>query len=242
MPNRVAGGHSAPAVAYVRVSTEEQAREGVSLDAQRARINAHCAAHSLELVGTYSDEGISGRRTSNRPGLEQAIRHVCSIRGTLTVYSLSRLARSLKDAILITERMEKCGAELVLLAEQIDTRSAAGRMFFHVMAALAQFESDLIGERTKLAIDFKRRAGKRYCCNAQFGYRIEDGRVVADAREQAALKTMQSLTRSGMSIRAVADRLPQLGILNRQGKPLSSQQVGVILRRARNASYERSTS
>ena len=80
------------AIAYARVSTEEQARGGVSLDAQRAAARKYCDLHGLRLDRIYADEGISGNRADNRPELQEAIRAACSARGVLVVYSLSRLA------------------------------------------------------------------------------------------------------------------------------------------------------
>ena len=79
---------SRPAIGYVRVSTEEQAMEGVSLDAQRAKVVAYCGLHGHELAQTYADEGLSGKRADNRPGLQHAISHTCEFRGVLVVYSL----------------------------------------------------------------------------------------------------------------------------------------------------------
>ena len=82
---------TATAYGYVRVSTEEQAREGVSLDAQRAKVQQYCDLHGLALARVYADEGISGKRADNRPGLQDAITAACGGKGALVVYSLSRL-------------------------------------------------------------------------------------------------------------------------------------------------------
>ena len=82
--------HPPAAIGYVRVSTEEQATEGVSLEAQRAKVVAYCGLHGLELAQTYADEGLSAKRADNRPGLQSAITHACESRCALVVYSLSR--------------------------------------------------------------------------------------------------------------------------------------------------------
>jgi|RhiMethySRZTD1v2_1073278.scaffolds.fasta_scaffold39483_1 DNA invertase Pin-like site-specific DNA recombinase len=84
------------AVAYVRVSTEEQTT-GVSLDAQEAKIRAWCVANDADLVAVYREEGISGHKGRDaRPGLQAALRQVCILQGSLVVYSLSRLARNIR--------------------------------------------------------------------------------------------------------------------------------------------------
>ncbi|MBV8268612.1 MAG: recombinase family protein, partial [Planctomycetaceae bacterium] len=142
---------------YCRVSSAGQAVEGVSLDAQRARIEAWCAARGAILVDILVDAGISGYRKENRPGLKAALAAVCAGgrgRGkgrVLVVYSLSRMARSSKDSFIISEMIDKAGADLVSLTENVDTTTAAGRMFFGVLAVMNQFERDLASERTRLA-------------------------------------------------------------------------------------------
>lgn len=130
------------AIGYVRVSTEDQATEGVSLDAQKAKLAAWCLANDYEL---------SGGRADNRPGLQSAIEEACKTKSALVVYSLSRLARSTKDTIAIDEQLDKAGADLVSLSEKIDTTSAAGKMIFRMLAVMAEFEKDQISERTKMA-------------------------------------------------------------------------------------------
>ena len=110
---------------------------------------------------------------------------VCRERGALVVYSLSRLARSTKDAILMAERLEKAGADLVSLSEAIDTTSAAGRLFFRLMAAMAEFERDVIAERTRTALAYKRSRGERVSRYAPFGYLLKAGELVPSRAETA---------------------------------------------------------
>ena len=111
------------AIGYVRVSTSSQAIDGVSLDAQRERIASWCESNGYRLVETFADKGISGKRADNRPGLQRALKAVCAKRGAaLVVYSLSRLARSTKDAISIGERLDKAGADLVSLSGAVRRR------------------------------------------------------------------------------------------------------------------------
>ena len=219
------------AVGYVRVSTLEQAREGVSLDAQRARIAAHCASRDYQLIEIYADEGISGRKTRNRPGLEAALYEVCKNRGCLIVFSLSRLARSTPDAIRIAERIQKAGAELVMLAEQVDTSSAAGKMFYTVLAALAAFESDQVGERTSLALRYKKSKGERWCSSAPFGHSFRDGRLAENPDEQKTLRTIWKLRRQDLPVREIAKRINEQGHRNRSGRPFRFQAVAEFLAR-----------
>ena len=114
------------AVGYVRVSTEGQVAEGVSLELQRAKISAWAALHDAQLVAVFADEGVSGAR-ADRPGLQQAIATARRERAALVVYSLSRLSRSTLDTLRLAgdlERLEATIAELLHLARTNDRPAA----------------------------------------------------------------------------------------------------------------------
>ena len=100
-------------IGYIRVSTSSQAIDGVSLDAQREKIEAWCASNGYRLVEVFADKGISGKRADNRPALQRALKAACAKRGAALVgYSLSRLGRSTKDVISIGERLGKADVDL----------------------------------------------------------------------------------------------------------------------------------
>lgn len=201
------------AIGYVRVSTTGQAEDGVSLDAQRARIAAWCLANDIELAEVFEDAGLSGKRADNRPGLVAALDAVCRSGGVLVVYSLSRMARSVKDTITITERIDKSGADLVSLTEKIDTTSAAGRMVFRMLAVMAEFERDLVSERTKSAMNHKRSKGQRLG-QIPYGFRlVEDGvNLVEDDLEQKTMGLIRQLHAEGLSGRKIVAELNAMGI------------------------------
>jgi len=104
------------AVAYLRVSTESQVREGISLEAQRAKIEAWATVHDHELICIEEDAGISGKDIRNREGLQRAIEVACDEQAILIVYSLSRLSRSTRDTLGLVERLDSAGADLVSLS------------------------------------------------------------------------------------------------------------------------------
>lgn len=207
------------AIAYIRVSTEGQATDGVSLDAQRAKIEAWCTANDYTLAMVCVDAGISGKRADNRPQLQQALDAVCEAKGVLIVYSLSRLARSTKDTITISERLDKAGADLVSLSERIDTTSAAGKMVFRMLAVLNEFERDLISERTSAAMAHKRAKGERLG-TIPFGYDVApDGvSLVRNEEQQKALLMIHKLREEGLTFRAIAAELDSRGIAPKTGK------------------------
>ena len=149
------------AVGYVRVSTEGQAVEGISLAAQRARIEAWAASRGVALVGVHADEGISGKRADNRPGLQAALDDACRVGAVLVAYDLTRLARSTRDAIDIADRLRRADAQLCLTSGDIDTTTPSGEFVFTLFAALGQLERRQTAERTRLALSHKRSNGER---------------------------------------------------------------------------------
>lgn len=207
------------AIGYVRVSTSGQADEGVSLSAQRERITAYCAANGIELAAIYEDAGISGKSAHNRPALTAALDDVCKRRGVLVTYSLSRLARSTKDTIAIAERLERAGADLVSLSEKLDTTSAAGKMLFRMMAVFAEFERDVIAERTRTAMAHKKNRGER-CGQVPFGFRLgSDGVTLErDDQEQMVISLVNELRRRGQTIKQIANELTVRNIVTKSGK------------------------
>lgn len=204
---------------YLRCSTAGQVADGVSLDVQRSRCEAWANANGYSVEGIYGDEGISGKKASNRPALAAALDHVCRVRGALVVYSLSRLARSTKDALTISDRLSKVGADLVSLSEKIDTTSAAGKMVFRMLAVLAEFERDLVSERTKAALSLKRSRGQRIG-QLPFGYDVaEDGAtLLPNTKEQATLAELRRLRAKGLTWKAVAEDLNSRGLSTKSGR------------------------
>jgi DNA invertase Pin-like site-specific DNA recombinase len=219
------------AIGYVRVSTEMQASEGVSLDAQRQRIEAWALASGVTLVGVEQDAGLSGCRADNRPGLQRAILAACANKCPLVVYSLSRLARSTRDAIKISDTLTKAGSDLVSLSERIDTTTAAGKLAFTMMNAVAQHERDQVSERTKAALQYLRRQGKR-AGNIPYGFTVAaDGSTLnANASEQKTLARIKTMSGKGMSLRAIAGRLNEQGIKSKTGKAWAAGTVHYLLK------------
>ena len=199
------------AVAYLRVSTADQATEGVSLDAQEAKIKAWCLLNDFTLCGVFVDAGISGKSTDNRPELQAALA-ACAKGGALVVYSLSRLARSTQDTLAIADQLQKKSVDLVSLSERIDTTTAAGKMVFRMLAVLAEFERDQISERTTTAMQHKKSLGERVGSVPFGSFVADDGiQLVDDETEQEIIRVVVELRRNGLSMRAIADRLTVLG-------------------------------
>jgi len=221
------------AIGYIRVSTDGQVTDGVSLDAQKSRIEAWCLGNDFALSEVFVDAGLSGGRSDNRPGLQSALDAVCKAKGVLVVYSLSRLARSTKDTIQIGERLDKASADLVSLSERIDTTSAAGKMMFRMLAVLAEFERDQISERTSTAMKFKAAKGERVG-KVPFGFNLSaDGvTLVPNDKEQEAITIIRELRSTGLSLREIANELNRQQIATKEGKPWIHTTVQRIVTRS----------
>ena len=214
----------ATAIGYIRVSTEGQVQDGVSLDAQRAKIEAWALLNDYDLAAVYVDAGLSGKNC-NRPGLQDALAD-CRKGSALVVYSLSRLARSTKDTIEISERLAKVGADLVSLSEKIDTTTAAGKMVFRMMAVLAEFERDQISERTTTAMQFKKAKGELVgAVPYGFGLAADGVALVENTDEQEVIRQGRELKASGLSLRKVAAELSRRGFNARNGQAFQSTQI-----------------
>jgi DNA invertase Pin-like site-specific DNA recombinase len=217
------------AVGYIRVSTSDQSTEGVSLEAQRARITSWCHANDYELIAIFEDAGLSGSSMLRRDGLHAAVK--AAVRGTALVsYSISRLARSTRDMLELADRLERQGADLVSLTEKIDTTSAAGRMVFRMLAVLAEFERELIGERTKMALAHKKAKGEKYG-PVPFGFEEVEGRLIEVRLEAQAVAAIVRMRESGLAYRQIADQLNTSGITGKRGGQWHASTVRYVINR-----------
>lgn len=217
------------AIGYCRVSTADQADFGVSLDAQTEKIRGWSLANGYELLEVKVDRGLSGGRCDNRPALQEALKAVC--RGdSLVVYSLSRLARSTRDTLMIAEALERKGADLVSLSERIDTTSSTGKMVFRMLAVLSEFERDVISERTSMAMAHLRSSGKYTGGFEPYGYRCIDGELLRVREEMDTIKTILHLSEEGVSLRGISKRLSEIGVTTRTGKAFLPIQIARILK------------
>ncbi len=215
-------------VAYCRVSLDKQAEKGVSLDAQRAKIEAYAALYDLDLVDVVVDAGVSAK-TLDRPGLNRALDMLRKGQAeALLVVKLDRLTRSVCDLGTLVEKFFAAGRwALLSVGEQIDTRSAAGRLVLNVLGSVSQWEREAIGERTAQAMQHKAACGEYIGGDAPYGFRVDvDGvRIVEEPAEQAVLEQARALRAAGLSLRAVAGELTRRGFRSRAGKPFVATQV-----------------
>lgn len=183
-------------VGYVRVSTQEQATNGVSLDAQEARIVAYCTALGWQVSEVIRDAGESAK-SLKRPGISRILEGVRGgTVGRVVILKLDRVTRSTRDLANLLDTFAKADASLVSVSESLDTLSAAGRLVVNMLGVVAQWEREAIGERTASALAHKRQHRRAYGITP-FGFVREGDTLVPDADEQAALMEAHHMDREG---------------------------------------------
>lgn len=211
------------AVGICRVSTEEQGEEGVSLDAQEARIRAYCSLYGIEIVAVFHDTG-SGK-DMEREGLQRGLKMLSSGEADCVVVAkLDRLTRSLDDLQYLLKNYfnEKTGFSLCAVDNQLDTNSANGRMVINLLMTVFQWEREVICERTRDALRHKKAKGQRVG-SVPYGKDLApDGVTLVDNEvEQQRLKWMRAVYVNGWSYEEIAQDL------NKQGIP--TKKVGQII-------------
>lgn len=197
------------ALGYTRVSTEEQANEGLSLDAQAERIRAYCKAQGLKLVELLSDEGVSAAKPlATRPAGSRLLTALdAGDAQAVVAVKLDRLFRDAVDCLSTVRDWNERGIALHLLdlgGSAFNSASALGRFFLTVMAGAAEMERNLISERTKIALAYKRSKGE-WLGAAPFGYRLLNGALVPEPAEQELIAALKRDRRARhLSIRELA--------------------------------------
>lgn len=213
------------AVAYVRVSTDKQADEGVSLDAQEAKVRAYAALYDLDLLEVIVTS--ESAKSLDRPGLTRALDMLKTGKAdALLVVKLDRLTRSVRDlGTLIESHFQR--SALLSVSESIDTRSAAGRLVLNVLVSVAQWEREAIGERTSAAMQYKASVNEFTGGEPPYGYRVAlDGVHLEEHEgEQGVIQSARRLRAAGLSLRAVAAELERAGFLSRKGHAFASPQI-----------------
>jgi len=216
------------AVGYVRVSTQGQADDGVSLESQKAKIRAFCDLHDYELTGIYEDAGISGTK-ADREGLQGAMAALQK-GSVLVVYSMSRLSRNAAHMLALSQLLEKRGIDLASLSENIDTSTAAGKMYFTVSAAFNQLFRDQIAENTKAALANKKANNEKYS-PVPFGYKEVEGRLVEVKKEAMVVAEILKLREQGHTLTSIADRLNDRGLQGKKGGRWYASTISYIIKR-----------
>lgn len=202
---------TASAIGYIRVSTDEQASEGVSLAAQEERVQAYCTMAGLKLVANLREEGVSAKvELGKRPEGGKLQRTLKRLGATHVVaLKLDRLFRNTIDALQTVKKWETAGISMHIIdmgGQAISTNSAIGKLFLTMLAGFAEFERGLISERTRAAMAHKK-AHNEFLGNVPYGYTIDGKNLVVDLDEMQIIRYIYSLRQQGKTLQAIADTL-----------------------------------
>lgn len=221
---------------YCRVSSDEQATNGQSLEAQREKVELYARLHKLELVEVIEDAGASAKNLK-RPGIERVLGGLRD--GTaegVVIAKLDRLSRSVRDWAHLIETCfsEKAGKSLLSVEDSIDTRTAGGRLTLHVLAAVSQWEREAIGERTSAVLQHKVAKGEPVS-RAPRGLRIIGKGLEPDPESDGLViaARVRELRSQGLALRAIGDRLEAEGFRPERGRHWHPSVISYILKNPR---------
>jgi site-specific DNA recombinase len=214
---------------YTRVSTEDQAKEGFSLDAQLEKLRAYCTARGWDIAGEYVDEGYSGRKT-RRPAYTRMMEDIEKWDGLLVI-KMDRIHRNSKNFMLMMEDLGKKGKEFVSMMESLDTSTAMGRFVMDIIQRIAQLESEQIGERVYIGMEQKaKQNGGVLGFNIPYGYDYVEGKLVVNDSESIIVKNIFDMYRNKLSMKKISEILNQKKIPTKFNKIWGQQTVSLILK------------
>ena len=192
---------------YIRVSTEDQAREGFSLPEQEKRLRAMCEFKGYEVYRVYEDAGISAKTGNKRPAFDELLQDIKDKKcNTIVVLKLDRLTRSVADWEKILTFLEENDAFLDCANDDINTTNANGKMISRLLMSVSQNEIERTSERTKIGLAGAIKQG-HIPSQAPLGYKHEDKKLVIDYSTKDIVERIFNLYYQGNSYQTISNLL-----------------------------------
>jgi len=226
-------------IGYVRVSTDEQAKRGISIKNQKIRINHYAADNDLKIIEICEDIGISGGRIGNRPGMKHLIELVKNGKaGAVVGYKLDRFFRNASDAINTLNWLKRKNVAFHSISEKIDTTTPLGKFFVGITALYAEMERDVLSVRIRDNLKMKKLRKEKTGGHVPYGYdsfikeyEKRDGKQVPlyalkeNKQEQRRIRKMKKLRNKGLSYGAISIELNRLRYKTKTGKKWTAMTV-----------------
>jgi site-specific DNA recombinase len=218
---------------YIRVSTEDQARDGYSLEVQRECLESFAKREGYEIYKVYCDDGISAYST-RRPALQELLADAKANKFELAlVYKIDRFSRNLKDLLMLVDELSSYGIAFKSATEPFDTTTSAGKLMFQQLGSFAEFERNRIAERVfpgmLKGVKLGNWQGARY---SPYGYKYNKANKLleVDGQEAKVVKLIFEMCLAGKSTRFITEYLTKKKYRNRKGNIFSTKLIGDILK------------
>ena len=195
------------AVGYCRVSTDEQAQEGLSLEYQQSRIHAYAASQDWQLTEIYTDAGYSGKN-GHRPEYQRMIDDLKAGNAEiLIVLKVDRITRKQRELLNLLEGiLEPAGIGFKSVQEPFDTSTGMGKAFLSMVSVFAQLEGDMISERTRDVLQNKRKNGE-WVGRVPFGFKVVDNHLIEHPEQKRIIKKIKQLRSRGKTIKTISEQV-----------------------------------
>ncbi len=218
-----------PAAIYVRVSTEEQATEGFSIQAQLSELERYAVQNNLDIVERYIDEGFSGKSIEGRPQMRRLLRDVNQQKfQSVLIYKSDRLSRKTKDSLEIMDIFQKNNIQLLSVTENVDLSHPVGIAMFQIMSSINELERNTIITRVKMGMTERAKQGK-YNGGITLGYDAVNKELVINEDEALIVRTIFNYAEQGMGLKAITRRINEMGFRTKKGNHFSTLSVKNIL-------------
>ncbi len=195
------------AAIYIRVSTQDQVQHGISLRAQEQALKNYAKSQGYEIFKIYKDEGKSAKAIKNRPAMMEMLQ-AAELRKfqAIFIYKLDRFSRSLMDLITTIEKLKEWGIDFISLQDKIETTSATGKLMFHIVSAFAEFERNVVGERTKFTMNSKFQDGGNPVTRAPLGYKFVNKQLAPSENSYIIQEIYQTFLNTDTSLTQLAKK------------------------------------